>query len=76
MSVPLNANELLLPAQGAELQELVSFYLTHTCTERFKHFQPFMFKPESDKDGETQEEVTTLVGEFMKLMCSYLLVID
>jgi len=28
MCVPLNANELLLPVQGAELQELVSFYLT------------------------------------------------
>jgi len=25
VSVPLNANELLLPAQGAELQQLVSF---------------------------------------------------
>ena len=44
-----------------------------------------MFKPESDNDGETQEEVTTqkqqdisewLVEEFMQLMCSYLLVID
>ena len=33
VSVPLNANELLLPAQRAELQQLVSFYLTQTCTE-------------------------------------------
>ena len=38
VSVPLYANELLLPAQGAELQQLVSFYLTHTCTEHFKNF--------------------------------------
>ena len=36
--VPLNANELLLPAQGAELQQLVSFYLTQACTENFKNF--------------------------------------
>ena len=56
MSVPLNANELLLPAQGAELQELVSFYLTHT--ENFKNFKPFMFKLDSDNDGETQEVTT------------------
>jgi len=35
VSVPLNANELLLPAQGAVLQQLVSFYLTQTCTEHF-----------------------------------------
>jgi len=27
--VPLNANELQLPAQGAELQELVSYSHTH-----------------------------------------------
>jgi len=68
LSVPLNANELLLPAKRAELQELVSFYLH------------FMFKQESDKDGETQEEVTTcrmqldisewLVDSFMSLMWS------
>jgi len=32
LSVPLNANELLLPAKRAELQELVSFYLTWICT--------------------------------------------
>ena len=31
VSVPLNANELLLPAQRVELQQLVSFYLTQTC---------------------------------------------
>jgi len=48
MCVPLNANELLLPVQGAELQELVSFYLTHTCTENCSN--------RSQKDGETQEE--------------------
>ena len=35
VSVPLNANELLLPAQGAELQQLA---LTQTCTENFKNF--------------------------------------
>ena len=72
MSVPLNANELLLQAQGAELQQLA---LTQTCTENFKNFQPFMLKLDSDNDGETQEEVTTcrmqqdisewLVDEFM-----------
>jgi len=32
VSVPLNANELLLPTQRAELQELKSFYRTQTCT--------------------------------------------
>jgi len=33
VSVPLNVNELLLLAQMAELLQLVSFYLTHTCIE-------------------------------------------
>jgi len=49
--VSLNANELLLPAEGVELQQLVSFYLTKTCTEHFKC--SFTFKLESDKDEET-----------------------
>ena len=35
MCVPLNANELLLLAQGAELQQLA---LTQTCTENFENF--------------------------------------
>jgi len=39
VSVPLNANELL--AQGAELQQLMFFYLTQTCTEHFKNFYIF-----------------------------------
>jgi len=52
LCVPLNANELLLPAQRAELQQPMSFYLTQI----YWTFQkPFMFK---DKDGEAQEEVT------------------
>jgi len=39
LSVPLNANELLLPA--------------------LEILKTFMYKPESDNDGETQAEVTT-----------------
>jgi len=33
VTVPLNAKELLLPGQGAELQQFVSFYLIQVCTE-------------------------------------------
>ena len=84
MCVPLNANELLLPAQRAELQELVrvssSDYFTQTHTKMSETVLPFMFKLESDNDGETQEEVTTcrmqqevsewFVDTFMLLMWS------
>jgi len=35
VSVPLNAYKLLLPVQGAELQQLA---LTQTCSENFKNF--------------------------------------
>jgi len=38
VSVPLNANELLLLAQRAEPQQLVSFYLTQTHTENFAFY--------------------------------------
>jgi len=54
VSVPLNVNELLLLAQMAELLQLVSFYLTHTCIENIITFYTFMFNPESDNDGEKQ----------------------
>ena len=77
MSGPLNADKLLLPAQRAEL---FSDYLTQTSTEMSETVLPFMFKLESDNEGETQEEVTTcrmqqdvsewLVDEFMLLMWS------
>ena len=53
--VPLNANELLLPAQGAELQELVSFYPTQTCTENSTTFSLLCSNCQSDNDGETQK---------------------
>jgi len=50
--VPLNANELLLPAQRAEFD-----YLTQTSTKMSETVLPFMFKLKSDKDGKTQEQV-------------------
>jgi len=59
--VPLNANELLLPAQRAELQELLCVFMlsapitaSHRHTKMSETVLPFMFKPKSDKDGETQ----------------------
>jgi len=58
--VPLNANELLLQGKRAELQELVcvcsSDYLTQTSTEMSVPVLPFMFKLESNNDGETRVE--------------------
>jgi len=35
VSIPLNANELLLSDQWAELQQFVFFYLTQTCSGNF-----------------------------------------
>ena len=49
MSVPLNANEQLLPAQGAELQELVSFYLTHTMPWKCQKLLAFYVQTEVRK---------------------------
>jgi len=52
---PLNANELVLPAQRVELQELL--YLLSRLQARTKMSESvlaFMLKLESDKDGETQ----------------------
>jgi len=63
LCVPLNANELLLPSQRAEFQELVvcvssSDYLMQTSSKISEIVLPFMFKLESDNDGETQEATT------------------
>jgi len=61
LCVPLNANELLLPAKRAELQELCvssSDYLTQRSNAMSETVQPFMFKPMLDND-ESQGEVTT-----------------
>jgi len=45
---PLNANELLFPAQRAELQKLCVWFCVTLQL-------PFVFKLESDNDGETQD---------------------
>jgi len=59
VSGPLNANELQLPTQWAELQECVcvnsSNYVMQTHAKMSETVLPFMFKPESDKDGETKK---------------------
>jgi len=55
---PLNANNLLLPTQWAELQDcvLAQLRLPHTEAKMSETLLPFMFKPESDKDGETKKK--------------------
>jgi len=52
VSGPLNANELQLPTQWAELQECSSNYLPKMSETDL----PFMFKLESDKDWETKKK--------------------
>jgi len=56
VSVPLNPNELLLPSQCVCVCVCLcvsSSDYRHTL----KISKTFMFKPESDNDGESQEEV-------------------
>jgi len=59
VSGPLNANELQLPTQWAELQEPVCVssldYLMQTQAKITETVLPFMFKPQSDKDEETKK---------------------
>jgi len=55
--VPLNANELQLPRRGRSFKSR----LPHADSLKMSEtVQPFIFRPESDNDGETQEELTTL----------------
>jgi len=54
LSVPLNANELLLIAQRAELQQ--SPFTSQTSTWKFSISKIHLF---FHKDGDSQEEVTT-----------------
>jgi len=77
VSGPLNPNELMLSTQWAELQESVqecsSDYLSQTYAKMSEIVLPFVFKPESDKDGDKEVPICRmqqsisewLVDEFM-----------
>jgi len=59
VSDPLNAPEQLLPTQWVEFLELVfvssSDYPTQIHTKMSETVLYFMFKPQSDKDGENKK---------------------
>jgi len=67
--VPLNANELKIPGtKGRPSRVCVvssSNNLTQTSPKMSETVLPFMFKLESDSDGETQEEVTECNRTFL-----------